>query len=53
MFTLILITAIFFIGMFFIVKNDIDSMAKEEAEAMRNITEALLGEEEDEDEDDF
>ena len=49
MFTLILVIAIFFIGMFFVVKNDIHSMAKEEAEAMRNITEALLGEEEDED----
>lgn len=53
MFTLILIIAIFFIGMFFVVKNDIRSMAREEAEAMYNITEALLGEEDEEDEDDF
>jgi len=50
MFTLILITAIFFISMFFVVKNDNRSMAREEAKAIYNITEALLGEE---DEDDF
>lgn len=49
MFIIILITAIFFISMFFVVKKDIRNMAREEAEAMYNITEALLGEEEDDD----
>lgn len=47
---ILIIALVFIMAMLFVVKNDIHSMAKEDAKAMYNITEALLGEEDEEDE---